>query len=407
MADTYANFAALAAAESSSAYAIRTVPVTGATWSSIAIHGGGIEPGSGEMAREVGARIGANHYEFAALLSSGNSRLHITSTNFDEPTALGIVTAARRCLSFHGAAGTTGVAQTFMGGIDTATGARVAAALTAAGFAVTTASEELNASDPANITNRTTLAAGVQLEMSNALRSSFFPGADLSRANRDSGARTSTFYTYAAAVASAYDGRGMMRLGSVNVSRWATLMGPPSTDVDVTVTVATDKAPAGGSHYMHLAGRAADTDNCYLTRIEFTTAATINITVRKRVGGTETLLGSTVATGLTWTAGTAYAVRLQILGSTVQAKVWPAASAEPAAWATSVTDTSITAAGRIGVRGLLSPGSTTPLPVTASWDGLSSVLPQGVTVVRSVNGIVKAHTAAADVRLAQPAIISL
>jgi phage replication-related protein YjqB (UPF0714/DUF867 family) len=289
MADTYANFAALAAAESSSAYAIRTVPVTGATWSSIAIHGGGIEPGSGEMAREVGARIGANHYEFAALLSSGNSRLHITSTNFDEPTALGIVTAARRCLSFHGAAGTTGVAQTFMGGIDTATGARVAAALTAAGFAVTTASEELNASDPANITNRTTLAAGVQLEMSNALRSSFFPGADLSRANRDSGARTSTFYTYAAAVASAYDGRGMMRLGSVNVSRWATLMGPPSTDVDVTVTVATDKAPAGGSHYMHLAGRAADTDNCYLTRIEFTTAATINITVRKRVGGTETL----------------------------------------------------------------------------------------------------------------------
>lgn len=48
MADLYATYAALAAAEVEGVgYSRTAVAPAGATWSSIAIHGGGIETGSG------------------------------------------------------------------------------------------------------------------------------------------------------------------------------------------------------------------------------------------------------------------------------------------------------------------------------------------------------------------------
>ena len=52
------------------------------------IHGGGIEPGTTELARRV-ANIGEyDFYTFEGLMPKHNERLHITSTVFDEPTLL-------------------------------------------------------------------------------------------------------------------------------------------------------------------------------------------------------------------------------------------------------------------------------------------------------------------------------
>jgi phage replication-related protein YjqB (UPF0714/DUF867 family) len=50
----------------------------------MAPHGGGIEPGTTEIARGV---AGTDHtfYAFEGLKPGGNQDLHITSTNFDEP----------------------------------------------------------------------------------------------------------------------------------------------------------------------------------------------------------------------------------------------------------------------------------------------------------------------------------
>ncbi|NUL03605.1 poly-gamma-glutamate hydrolase family protein [Streptomyces lunaelactis] len=402
----YTSYADLAAAETEGVdYSRTAIEPTGATWAAIAIHGGGIEPGSGEMAFEVaGSRM--RYYEFKGIKTSGNSVLHITSTLFDEPQAVGVVDDSLRTLSFHGYAGPDGVEETAIGGLDTALVARVTAALQLRGFTVITAPSEISGADPANICNENASAAGVQLEMSNALRASFFPNGDLSRTMRDSGQRTALFYEYATAVQSAYEGRGMVSQGSINASRY-TLLTAPAADVDLTATVATDKLAVGGSHFVALAGRYADTSNSYLARIEFTTTQTVALTIRKRLAGVESSLAGGTVAGLIHAAGTRFGVRLQITGSALKARVWLASTPEPTTWNVETTDASLTAAGQIGTRSILSSANTNVLPVVASWDDLLVEGPQRFEVTRSVNGVVKAHASGTDVRLAASPIVPL
>ncbi|KUF18470.1 poly-gamma-glutamate hydrolase family protein [Streptomyces silvensis] len=405
MGDLYASYAALAAAETEGVdYERRTVDVTGATWTSIAIHGGGIEAGSGEMARYVGAGL-MDHYEFAGIKASGNTDLHITSTNFDEPNCVALVAASVRTLSFHGYQGTDGVAATALGGLDTVRRDRVSDALTAAGFTVVTAPQEISGSDPANICNLNASSAGVQLEMSRQQRADFFPGGDTSRTMRDSGQRTDAFYAYAAAVISAFDGEAKIDLNSINSSRWATIA-YGQADCDITVDMATDVLATGGSHFLALTGRFIDTDNNYLARVAFNTDQSITLTLRKRVGGTETLL-ATASTDLTHAAGRQFTARLQIVGRTLSAKVWQSDTAEPSAWLVSTTDSSLTGPGSVGMRSILSTTNSNTLPVTVSYDAFRQLGPQVFTVTRSVNGVAKAHAAGADVRLASPTILAL
>lgn len=402
----YTSYAALAAAETEGAdYERRTVAVTGATWTSIAIHGGGIEAGSGEMAREVGLNL-MTHYEFAGIKNSGNGALHITSTLFDEPNCVALVTPSRRTLSFHGYTGTDGLAETAIGGLDTTMVARVRDALQGAGFRVVTAPSEIAGTDPANICNENAISAGVQLEMSAALRASFFPNGDTSRAMRDSGQRTDAFVAYARAVRAAYYGRGVVSQGSINVSRY-TLVPAPSADIDLSATVSTDKLATGGSHFLALVGRYADTSNSYLARLEFTTAQAVNLSLRKRVTGTETQL-ATYTSPLTHSAGGRVAVRMQLAGTTLRARVWADGFREPPVWHLETTDASLSAAGQMGMRSILSSSNTNTLPVVASWgDVLLDSTQQRFVVTRSANGVVKSQPSGADLRLAQPSIVAL
>lgn len=440
MADLYANYAALSAVEVEGVDYTRTsVRPAAASWASIAIHGGAIEAGSGEVARAVAADRMA-YYEFAGIKPANNVDLHITASNFDEPQCLALVAAADRILSFHGYTGTIGVAETAIGGLDGRLRDLVSAALTTAGFTVVTTPSELAGTDPANVCNKGRLRAGVQLEMSNAQRAAFFPGGDLSRAMRDSGQRTPAFAAYVAAVQSAvilaltYDqqlsrvrlntiapgladtfnrtvvndwsnaesgqawlpvgtatafqvngGVGKHVMSAVNTSRWS-LAAVNAGDFDIAATVATDALAAGGSQFVALAGRSSDDGaTCYLARLDLTTAAAINLTVRKRVGGTETLIGGTFATGLTHVAGTRYTVRLQGIGSQLRAKAWLASGSPPAGWQITETDTAVAGPGRLGVRSILSSANTNTLPVTASWDNITTY---GTAVVeRSTDGV--------------------
>ncbi|MEC3975083.1 poly-gamma-glutamate hydrolase family protein [Amycolatopsis sp. H20-H5] len=202
MAPPYSSYAALAAEQVEGIAYTRTQsgpPGTG--WSAIAIHGGAIEAGTGELAREIAGSQMAR-YEFAGIKPSGNTDLHITSGLFDEPQCLALIGSTDRTVSVHGFAGTAGIAETALGGLDTGLRDKISAALAAAGFSVGAAPSELGGSDPSNICNRNRSGAGVQLELSNALRASFFPGGDLSAASRASGVRTPAFYAYAAAVKS-------------------------------------------------------------------------------------------------------------------------------------------------------------------------------------------------------------
>ncbi len=406
MADLYASYTELAAAETEGVdYERRQVLVNGATWCSIAIHGGGIEGGSGEAARAVGAGL-MDHYEFAGLKNTGNGDLHVTSTNFDEPICEGIVHNAHRCLSFHGYTGTTGVAETAIGGLDTELVARVTANLRFAGFTVVTAPSEIAGTDPANICNETLIGAGVQLELSRAQRAAFFPGGDLSRAMRDSGQRTDAFNAYVAAVRAAFQGRGLVSLGSINVSRYC-VMPAPGPDVDLIASVSTDVLATGGGHFLALVARWLDTSNSYLARVEFEPDQDVILTLRKRVSGSESFLVQHT-TDLTHAADTRFWIRFQVTGSTLRAKTWQDGTPEPGDWQLQTTDTDLTAAGSIGMRSILSSANTNALPVVASWgDFAETSHPQKLTVTRSINDVSKAHSSGQDLRLARPVYVGM
>ena len=156
----------------------------------LAIHGGGIERGTSEIAMAVAgyhpATFGRSTdclglhdlWMFEGLLSSGNSKLHVTSTNFDDPIALKLVQISKRCLSLHGLDNVPGGADIQIGGLDAELSNIVLEVLTAAGISAAVANQQgTNGNDLENICNKTTIGAGVQLEMAEKYRKSLFaPG---------------------------------------------------------------------------------------------------------------------------------------------------------------------------------------------------------------------------------------
>lgn len=200
MADTYPNYEALSAAEAeNTAYRVRQRRPVSSALLHLAIHGGGIEPGSAECADEC-AGASRLFYAFEGIKASGNSTLHLTSTHFDEPRALDICQQAAYTIAWHGAAGST--PQIYLGGADTVLRDRIRTALDAAGFPVAaTTPTEIDGDDPDSVLQNNRRAAGVQIEMTLALRQSFFPDSNTGAANRNNpAARTPTFYRLCQAV---------------------------------------------------------------------------------------------------------------------------------------------------------------------------------------------------------------
>ncbi len=150
----------------------------------IAPHGGGIEPGSSEIMRAVAEFGGWAWYEFAGFLSQGNKEaLHITSTDFDEPTLTSMLPQAGFVIAFHGAS-ESGEPLVYVGGkwklgrqtftesINTAFGEHGIRAADAIDNAVPA---HLRGLDDGNVTNCGKRREGVQLEFSRAARDLLFP----------------------------------------------------------------------------------------------------------------------------------------------------------------------------------------------------------------------------------------
>lgn len=171
--DKYRSFKHLAVQEAPESFRIISVPRRSKV-AVIAPHGGAIEAGTSEVARSVaGAELSL--YLFEGRKAAGNRDLHITSTNFDEPQGLALVEQSEAVLAMHGE-GNDKEAVVYLGGRADDLGAVLKDRLEAAGFDVRThESPELQGLHTANICNRGTSGAGVQLELSKALRQQFFP----------------------------------------------------------------------------------------------------------------------------------------------------------------------------------------------------------------------------------------
>src|SRR5271156_3664471 len=127
MADRYRNFEDLAAHEEENLdFRIRSVDRYGAS-AVIAPHGGGIEPGTSELAEAI-AGTGLSFYAFEGIKTNGNRVLHVTSSRFDEPKALALVAASPAVVALHGELDCPDQV-VFLGGLDKELGKRIQAAL--------------------------------------------------------------------------------------------------------------------------------------------------------------------------------------------------------------------------------------------------------------------------------------
>ncbi len=140
----------------------------------IAPHGGFIERGTGPVADAI-AGDEHSYYCFVGLKQGvkANKVLHLTSDHFDEPRALETVQCCERVISIHGARGDVPVVYT--GGLDMELRLLVMQELTQAGIdTLDDPSPTRQGRGPSNICNQGRLGAGLQLELSFALRRQIF-----------------------------------------------------------------------------------------------------------------------------------------------------------------------------------------------------------------------------------------
>jgi phage replication-related protein YjqB (UPF0714/DUF867 family) len=172
MPDKYNSFSALAKSETLGRdFLVRRLVRPGAPVV-IAPHGGGIEPGTSELAEAI-AGDDFSFYAFEGIKAAGNGDLHITSTRFDEPQCLALVRVSPQVIAIHGEESESQAV--FLGGLDAETLALLRQALTVSGFRVEIHDNPaLQGRNTTNICNRGENARGIQLELSKGLRRSFF-----------------------------------------------------------------------------------------------------------------------------------------------------------------------------------------------------------------------------------------
>ncbi|AGL01762.1 poly-gamma-glutamate hydrolase family protein [Desulfoscipio gibsoniae] len=138
----------------------------------VAIHGGKIEKGTTELAYALASHNNYNYYSFQGLKSTDNFALHVPSDKFAETYALEMVSKSKRTLSIHGCGGAEEF--TYIGGRDTELANRIKESLTKYGFTVKKDTpKDLAGISPDNIVNRDIDERGVQLEISEGLRTKF------------------------------------------------------------------------------------------------------------------------------------------------------------------------------------------------------------------------------------------
>ena len=171
--DVYRNFAELSESEREDIdFRIYAFKREGSSTVIVAPHGGAIEPGTSEVAKKV-ANNALSLFIFEGIKSKDNKRLHITSTNFDEPRCVELVQQSDTVVAIHGEG--SDELSVFLGGRDDSLRAKLIAALERYGYVVKThGNPDLHGLAAENICNRGRHSAGIQLELSSGLRQTFF-----------------------------------------------------------------------------------------------------------------------------------------------------------------------------------------------------------------------------------------
>lgn len=171
LAETFLSFKDLAGAYAEGIdYQIHLSAGRSPTIAVVAPHGGAIEFPTSQVAAAIAGRE-FSLYSFEGIRIADNyPALHLRSERFDEPRCLELISRCDRVVTVHGC---TGVSQAvLLGGRDKALGVEIATALGAEGVYCKLDGHKFVGTDASNICNRGRSRAGVQLELTSALRKS-------------------------------------------------------------------------------------------------------------------------------------------------------------------------------------------------------------------------------------------
>jgi hypothetical protein len=176
-------------------------------------------------------------------------------------------------------------------------------------------------------------------------------------------------------------GSGRVTVPAAGVSRQALLGSASSANVDLHISVATDKAATdGAAQIFTLVTRRDEAGDEYRIRARFV-ADGVRLGVAKIVGGVSSDVGGEVlVAGLTRVVGEPIVLRAQVKGkqpATIKVKAWAASKPEPSDWVLTQTDTdaALEGPGLVGVRASLSSGLLSG-PVTFTVDNLHATAPK-------------------------------
>ena len=147
-------------------YSIKLIERTGKSIV-IAPHGGRIEPCTSKIANAIAASD-ISLYLFEGLKSGLNHKLHIKSTNFDEPLLANFLKSCDFSLTIHGLKDKNSLV--YVGGLHPTYKEKIQRSLGKSGFNAVIDTTNHSGSDINNICNGNRKMKGVQLEVTRGLR---------------------------------------------------------------------------------------------------------------------------------------------------------------------------------------------------------------------------------------------
>ena len=149
-----------------------------------------------------------------------------------------------------------------------------------------------------------------------------------------------------------------------------------STNTDVSVTAAQDRAPTGGGTHVSVLGRRVEGGGDYRVKVRLLPSGEVGVSIeRTSAKGKETALTpESLVPGLAASPGVGVRVRFQATGTrptTLRAKVWLPTDIEPVEWLATATDSTaaLQEPGAVGVKGYPS-ASATNAPTVLQFDNL-------------------------------------
>jgi hypothetical protein len=160
-------------------------------------------------------------------------------------------------------------------------------------------------------------------------------------------------------------GVGTMSVPAAGAYRRAYVVNWYPGDVDLWTHWKLAALPTGGPLEPANVSLRGSGSTYYLVRPRVNTSGLVDLQFFNRSG---VQVGSTVSTGLTYTAGDTWRLHVQCVGSTFRARTWNTTGSEPSTWQATWSDTAYLAGGYAGLRSGVSTTYSGALPVIFTYD---------------------------------------